>query len=309
MPLSFLAIKLLRLVITVWATMTFVFVVMRASGDPLLALVPPDLPDAVLAEYRERLGLEGSVIAQYGRYVANILQGEFGLSFRTQGPAWELVASRLPPTLLLGGSALLLALGIGVPLGLIAALRRDRWPDRAAMAFAVFGFAMPNFFFGILLILLFTLTLEWLPSAGMGSPAHLVMPAVTLGLAAAGLYARFVRSALLEVLEMPYLRTARAKGLGFARVLLVHALPNASLPLLTVLGFSVGTLIAGAVVTETVFAWPGVGRLMVISVGERDLAVVQLLVILIAVTISLVNLAIDLLYAVIDPRLRHGEGR
>jgi len=302
--LSYLVAKLLRLLVTMLLAVTFVFVVLRLSGDPVVALIPPDLPDDIIDEYRRRLGLDGPIWQQYLGYLGNVLRGEFGYSFRTAGPAADLVASRIGPTLVLGGLALGFALLVGIPLGIAAAVNRNRPADRLIMGFAVFGFAMPNFFLGILLILLFTLSLQWLPSAGWDGWRNLIMPVATLGLATAGSFARFTRSAMLEVLGAQYMLTAKAKGVSPRQRLLGHAFPNAAIPLVTLLGFSIGTMVAGAVVTETVFAWPGVGRLLVISVAERDLAVVQLIVILVALTMSLANLAVDIAYGLIDPRIR-----
>ncbi len=303
MTSRFLVRKLLRLLLTLWAAVTLVFVVLRLSGDPIVALVPADLPDAIIDQYRERLGLTGSILEQYGAYLSGVLRGDFGYSFRTAGPAWDVVASRVSATLLLGGAAMALAILVGIPAGIAAAHWHNRAGDRVIMTGAVFGYAMPNFFFGILLILLFTLNLQWLPSGGMGGFSHLIMPTLTLGLASAGAFARFTRSSLLEVLGAGYMRTARAKGLSLRRQMLVHALRGALVPLTTLLGFTIGALIAGAVVTETVFAWPGVGRLLVVSVSERDLAVVQLIVILAAATMAFANLAVDLAYGWLDPRI------
>jgi peptide/nickel transport system permease protein len=303
MTASFFLIRLVRVLATVWAAATLVFVALRLAGDPVAALIPPDLPDAVAQDYRERLGLDASIWVQYLRYLAAIPTGDFGFSFRTNGPALDLVAERIGATLLLTGSALGLAVGVGVPAGVLAAIRRNGAVDRIVMSVAVFGFAMPNFFFGILLILLFTMNLRWLPSSGMGGIEHLIMPALTLGLASAGAYARMTRSALLEVLESPFMRTARAKGLPPSRRLFVHGLRAILVPLVTLLGFSVGALIAGAIVTETVFAWPGVGRLLVVSVAERDLAVVQMIVILSAATMAVANALVDLALGVLDPRI------
>jgi peptide/nickel transport system permease protein len=303
MTASFFLIRLVRVLATVWAAATLVFVALRLAGDPVAALIPPDLPDAIAQDYRERLGLDASIWVQYLRYLAAIPTGDFGFSFRTNGPALDLVAERIGATLLLTGSALALAVGVGVPAGVLAAIRRNGAVDRIVMSVAVFGFAMPNFFFGILLILLFTMNLRWLPSSGMGGIEHLIMPALTLGLASAGAYARMTRSALLEVLESPFMRTARAKGLPPSRRLFVHGLRAILVPLVTLLGFSVGALIAGAIVTETVFAWPGVGRLLVVSVAERDLAVVQMIVILSAATMAVANALVDLALGVLDPRI------
>jgi len=300
---GFILGRLLRLVLTVWAAVTLVFVAVRLSGDPLAVLVPPDLPDALIAEYRARFGLDASLPVQYLRYLAGIAQGDFGISFRTGGPASDLVLARIPATLTLAGAALAVALVLGVPAGIAAATWRGTAVDRVLMAGAVFGYAMPNFFLGILLILMFTLWLGWLPSGGFAGPASLIMPALTLGLAAAGSYARFTRSALLEVMNAPWMRTARAKGLSWRRQMLVHALRATLVPLATLLGFTLGAMIGGAVVTETVFAWPGIGRLLVVSVAERDLAVVQMIVLLAAATMAVANMTVDLLYGLLDPRI------
>ena len=213
----------------------------------------------------------------------------------------------MPATVLLGVTAYLLAILVGVPAGIVAALRRNTVLDRAIMSFAVLGFALPNFFLGILLILLFSLSLQWLPSSGIGSPAHLVMPALTLGVFSAGTIARFTRSAMLETLSKLYMRAAAAKGAPPLYRILRHALPNAAIPVVTILGLNLGALIGGAIVVETVFAWPGVGRLLVSAVTARDLAVVQGLVLLLAATMVAANLTVDLLYGVLDPRIRTGR--
>jgi len=210
----------------------------------------------------------------------------------------------VPWTVLLGLSAYAVAILVGVPAGIVAALRRGSALDRMVMGFAVFGFALPNFFLGILLILLFSLTLQWLPSSGTGSILHLLMPAATLGVYTAGTLARFTRSAMLEVLSKPYMRAAAAKGAPPLYRVLRHALPNAAIPIVTVIGLNLGALVGGAVVVETVFAWPGIGRLLVTAVTSRDLAVVQALVLLVAVTMVAANLAVDLLYGLLDPRIR-----
>jgi peptide/nickel transport system permease protein len=216
----------------------------------------------------------------------------------------EVVAETLPATVELALTALLVALIIGVPLGIIAALNRNKAIDRFVMTFAVLGFSIPNFFLGILLILVFSMWLRVLPSSGTGGVLHLIMPAITLGTAIAGSLARFTRSSLLEVLNKNYMRAVAAKGVPRSRRIAVHALPNAAIPLLTVLGFRLGDLVAGSIITETVFAWPGVGRLLVSSVTRRDLAVVQGVLIWAAFTMVIANLLVDLAYGWIDPRVR-----
>ena len=231
-------------------------------------------------------------------------QASSEIRYVTIGPVIDIILERVPATLSLGLVAYLLAVLIGIPLGIVAALQRGRFVDRAIMAFSVLGFALPNFFLGILMILLFSLVLQVLPSSGTGTIWHFVMPAVTLGTFTAGTLARFTRSAMLEVLEKPYMRAAAAKGVPAVKRILFHALPNAAIPIVTIVGLNIGQLIAGAIVVETVFAWPGVGRLLVTAVSQRDLALVQGLVLFIAATMVLANLIVDLSYGLLDPRIR-----
>lgn len=304
MNLRFAALKVARTALTLWLVVTFVFVVLRTSGDPIVTLLPPDAEPEVIEYYRELWGLDRPLLAQYAGYVSSVMRGDFGISLRDTRPVAQIVAERVPATLLLGVAALAVALAVGVPLGILAAVRRNSVWDRAAMAFAVFGFAIPNFFFGILLILLFSLWLRWLPSSGIGTVWHIVMPAATLGLATAGTLARFTRSSMLEVLRRPFMRAAQARGMDATGRILRHALPNAAIPLVTVLGLQLGALVAGAIITETVFAWPGIGRLLVSAVAARDLAVVQGLVLMIGCTMVIANLLVDLAYGLLDPRIR-----
>lgn len=306
--IRFWLIRLARTALTLWLVVTFTFVVLRTSGDPVVALIGADALPAEIEQFRRKWGLDEPLPAQYLRYVGQMATGQFGVSLRDGRPVAKIIAERVPATLALGLTAYLAAVLIGVPAGIAAALRRGRALDRAVMAFAVFGFALPNFFLGILLILLFSLSLQVLPSSGSGTAWHLVMPVITLGTFTAGTLARFTRSAMLEVIERPYMRAAAAKGAPAWRRVLLHALPNAAIPVVTVMGLNLGQLIAGAIVVETVFAWPGVGRLLVTAVSSRDLAVVQGLVLVIAATMVLANLAVDLLYGVLDPRIREGEG-
>ncbi|MGZ8266142.1 MAG: ABC transporter permease [Burkholderiales bacterium] len=241
---------------------------------------------------------------QYLRYFVGVARGDFGISIADDRTVLAVIADALPATLQLALSALAVAVVVGVPLGIVAALNRNKPVDRFVMTFAVLGYSIPNFFLGILLILVFSMWLRVLPSSGVGSAWHLVMPAMTLGTAIAGSLARFIRSSMLEVLNKHYMRTAAAKGVSRERRILAHALPNAAIPLLTVLGFKLGDLVAGAIVTETVFAWPGVGRLLISAVTRRDLAVVQGVLIWAAFTMVVANLTVDLLYGWIDPRVR-----
>jgi peptide/nickel transport system permease protein len=305
----FWLVKIARTLLTLWFVVTFTFVVQRTSGDPLQSLLGPDATIEEMDQYRAQWGLDRPIYEQYLVYVANMARGEFGKSYRDGREVTDIIAERVGATLGLGLSAYLVATLIGVPAGIFAALRRGSAIDRLIMGFAVFGFALPNFFLGILMILLFSLTLRWLPSSGTGGVLHVVMPAMTLGMYTAGTLARFTRSAMLDVLDKLYIRAAAAKGASRFRQILAHALPNAAIPVVTIVGLNLGELIAGAIVVETVFAWPGVGRLLVSAVSSRDLAVVQALTLLIATTMVLTNLAVDLLYGVLDPRTRvSGKG-
>jgi peptide/nickel transport system permease protein len=305
--LRFWALKIGRSLLTIWFVVTAVFIVLRVSGDPVQSLLPPDSTPEEIAYFREAWGLDRPLIEQYGRYVVNIAQGEFGKSYRDGREAIDIISERVPWTLMLGLTAFILSIIVGLPMGILAALKRNTIIDRMIMAVAVFGFALPNFFFGILLILLFSLTLRWLPSSGTGTALHLIMPAATLGLATAGTLARFTRSAILEVLGKVYMRAAAAKGVPFTKRLISHALPNAAIPIVTIMGLNLGALVGGAIVVETVFAWPGVGRLLVTAVSSRDLTVVQALVLLISFTMVIANLTVDLLYGLLDPRIRVGK--
>jgi peptide/nickel transport system permease protein len=297
-------VRSVRLLATLFIVVIAVFFMMRLSGDPISGLAGPDAPPEVIEQLRVKWGLDRPLAVQLLAYLGNVARGDFGSSLRYDIPATRLFLERLPATLQLGGCSLLLSILFGMPLGIIAAMRQHSPIDRLVMSLSVLGFAMPNFFLGILFILFFSLQLNWLPSFGNGSAAHLVMPVLTLGLSSAGAIARFSRSCMLDVLNQPYIASARARGIAYTRRTLVHALPNASIPLVTILGLRLGDLIAGAIIVETVFAWPGVGRLLADSVMDRDLPVVQVIVLSTAFTMVLANLAVDLLYGWLDPRMR-----
>lgn len=306
--IGWLAFKLLRAAFTMWLVVTFVFFVLRLTGDPVQQLLPDDASPEVFDFYRAKWGLDRPIWEQYLAYWASLFEGDFGISFRNNQPAFEMVWERSGKTALLGLTALGFALLIGLPMGALAAMRRDGWVDRTVMSLAVFGFSMPNFFLGILLILIFSLQLRVLPSSGSDSWAHLAMPAFTLGTAFAAQIARFARSAMIDVLNKPYMRTAASKGAGPMRQAVAHAAPNAAIPIVTIVGMKLGELMGSAVVTEVVFAWPGLGRLLTHSVANRDLAVVQCILMLIALTMVTANVATDLLYGWLDPRVRVGRG-
>ncbi len=263
---------------------TFAFVVLRLSGDPALMIMGPEAPPEVIAAFRKAWGLDEPIWMQYFDYFGAIAQGELGRSMRDGRPAIALVLERIPATLALTLPAMALKVGIGIPSGIYAALHRGSLTDRAVMTAAVAGFTVPSFVLALLLVLVFSVQLGWLPSGGQESWRHAILPVITLGVGGAAVLARFTRSAMLEILGQPYIRTASAKGLSWRAVVIGHALPNAAIPTVTIVGFMVGTLIAGAVVVESVFSWPGVGRLLVVAVANRDLAVVQCILLLVAVT-------------------------
>ncbi|SFJ21391.1 peptide/nickel transport system permease protein [Bosea sp. OK403] len=299
----FLALRAGRAILTLLICVSAVFIALRLAGDPADIMLSIDTPPDVRAYYRDLWGLDQPLHQQYLRYLLSAARGDFGASFADDRPAFAAVLEALPKTALLGTSALLLALLVGLPLGVLAALRHNSVIDRLAMASAVFGYAIPIFFLGILLILLFALKLRVLPSAGSDTPAHLILPMVTLGLPLAGRLARFARTSTLEVLGKPFIRAARGRGVMPFGVVIRHALPNASVPLLMFLGIEIGGILAGSAVVETIFAWPGVGRLLVDSVATRDLAVVQAVILTITVIMICANLLVDILHILIDPRL------
>jgi peptide/nickel transport system permease protein len=302
--LRFLALRLARAGLTIVLVVTFAFVVLRMSGDPAIMIMSPEAPVEALEAFRRAWGLDLPIWQQYLRYFGAIAQGELGQSMRDGRPAIQLVVERIPATLAITLPALALKIGLGIPSGVYAALHRNSVIDRAVMALAVAGFTVPSFVLGLILVLIFAVQLGWLPSGGQDSWRSVILPVVTLGLGGAGVLARFTRSAMLEVLGQPYIRTASAKGVPWGAVIRGHALPNAAVPTVTVVGFMVGTLMAGAVVVESVFSWPGVGRLLVVAVSNRDLAVVQCILLLVAITMVASNLIVDFLYGVLDPRLR-----
>jgi len=299
-----LTIRLARAALTIAIVISFAFIILRSSGDPAQLILGPDTPPEALAAFRHAWGLDRPLPIQYVRYVLAILRGDLGVSMRDGTPALAMVASRIPATLQLMVPALLLNILIGVPAGVLAALRRGSLTDRLVMLAAVAGFTVPTFVLGLVLVLIFAVGLHWLPSSGWSGLSSAVLPVVTLGFGGAAVLARFTRSAMLEVLGRPYIRAASAKGLTWRQVVTHHALPNAAIPTVTIVGFMVGGLMAGAVVTESVFAWPGLGQLLVIAVASRDLAVVQVILLLVAATMVAANLIVDLAYGVLDPRLR-----
>ncbi len=301
---AFLAYRLVRALVALWLVSTVVFVVMRLSGDPVPLLLPPDAPTAEIARVRGELGLDRPLPVQYAVYLGNVLHGDFGRSIHFRQPAMGVALSYLRATFELGVVAFLIAVVVALPVGVFSAVRRNSPLDHAAMGLALVGQSAPTFFLGILLILSFSLWLNLFPTSGRGDWRHLVLPALTLGAFAMASIARITRSAMLEVLRADFIRTARAKGLAELVVVARHGLKNAALPILTITGLQFGTLLGGAVVTETVFAWPGMGRLAIQSIYNRDYPVVQSTVFIAAALFVLINLSVDVLYGVLDPRTR-----
>ena len=296
--IGYAAISLLLLSLTI-----FVFV--RITGDPTVLLVEPGASRDDIEALRQDLGLDRPLVVQYGYFMAGLVRGDFGRSFYYRTPVLELYLSRLPNSLLLAVAAMSFSLLIGIPSGIIAAVRVNGWWDSAGKIFALLGLSMPSFWVGLLLILFFSVFLGWLPSSGSGTGWHLVMPAFALGWYFAAAHMRLTRSSMLDVLGSEYVKLARLKGLPEALVIGKHAFKNALIPVLTLAGINLVLMVNVAVVVETVFAWPGVGRLLYEGIAFRDFPVVQATVLLGGAMIVLVNLAVDLLYAVIDPRIRY----
>lgn len=298
--------RLLQMIPVIIGITLIVFVLLRISGDPVILMLPEDAPAEQIEALRRNLGLDRPVHEQYVIFMGNLVRGDFGRSIRYGNqPVLPIVLERLPATLRLTAGAVVVAVIISFPAGLIAAVYRRRLPDYAASTFSIIGEAMPNFWLGIMLILIFSIHLRMFPVSGSGTFMHLILPAVTLGTGLAALLTRLMRSGMLEVLGQDYVRTARAKGLRQNVVLVKHAVRNAILAYVTVLGMQVASLMAGAVVTEQVFAWPGIGLLAVQAIYSRDMAVVQAVVILAALIVMVANLIVDLLYAAIDPRIQY----
>ncbi|RMD82776.1 MAG: ABC transporter permease [Candidatus Dadabacteria bacterium] len=305
---AYLRKRLLVAVPVVFGVVTVVFSLVHVlPGDPVDALLGQAARPADRIELRHRLGLDRPLAQQYAAFVGGLLRGDLGRSLTRGVPVSRLIAERLPATAVLAAAGLAISLFIGIPLGVLAAARPASAVDRLGLSASLLGVAMPNFWLGPTLALVFAVRLAWLPLAGSGSPAHLVLPALTLGTSAAGILARITRASVLEVLHEDWIQTARAKGLSETAVLVRHGLANALVPIISVAGLELGGLLAGSIITETIFAWPGIGRLLVEAITARDYPVVQGCVLVIAIGYVLVNLLTDLAYAWADPRVRYGE--
>lgn len=305
--LSFLATRLFSAAIVVLGVMCMVFFLIHmVPGDPVDMMLGESARATDREALRVALGLDQPLLVQMQKYFTNLFQFDLGTSLHSRRPISEIILERLPATLELAVAALGVAVLIAFPLGVIAAVRKDTLWDRGAMSFSLIGVSIPNFWMGPVLILVFSLWLGWFPVSGRDGIGSLVLPAITLGTALAAVLSRMVRSTLLEVLSEDYIRTARAKGLSETSVVLKHGLRNALLPIITLLGLQLGVLLGGAVITETVFSWPGIGKLTIDSIMKRDYPVVQACVLLISLAYVVVNVVTDLVYAWVDPRIRTG---
>ncbi len=291
-------------VLVLFCVATVSFFLVRLAGDPVRQMLPPDATLAQERTLRATLGLDRSLLGQYVSYMTGLLHLDLGQSVFFHRPALDVISERLPATILLAGGALVVSLAIAIPAGIVSALRRGTATDSAVMAAVLVGQSTPAFWVGILLILVFSVNLQVLPASGMGDLSNLVLPAVTLGLYSMAMIARLLRSSLVDVLGEDYIRTARAKGLAGWQVVMSHGLRNASLPVITVVGLEIGNLLGGAILTEQVFSWPGVGRLTVEAVTYRDYPLMQATVLFLATVFVVVNLLVDLSYAALDPRVR-----
>jgi ABC-type dipeptide/oligopeptide/nickel transport system permease component len=285
------------------ATLVFALIHL-VPGDPVHAMLGESAAPADVALLRTRLGLDRPLIVQYASYMKGVATGNLGRSLRTDQPVARVIAERMPATAELALAALVLAIGTAIPLGILAAVRAGKAVDYAATTLSLVGISMPTFWLGPLLALVFSVALGWLPVSGRGTLAHLVLPAVTLGAPLAAVLARMTRASMLEELREPYVLAARARGVSIARAVVKHAFRNSLVPIVTVVGLQLGSVLTGAVITETIFAWPGVGRLLVQSIGARDYPAVQGCILLIAATYVAANLLVDLLYGWLDPRIR-----
>jgi ABC-type dipeptide/oligopeptide/nickel transport system permease component len=301
---TFLLRRLWQSLVVLLGVSFVVFLILHLTGDPALVLLSPEATAEDVRRFREAMGFNDPFIVQYWRFLTGALHGDFGQSVRHGEPAFGLVIERLPATFELAGAALLLALVLSIPAGIVSAVRRNTLVVYVSTVVALLGQSMPTFWLGIMLILLISVQLQWLPSSGRGGLEHLVLPAVTLGLFTTARITRLTRSGMLEVLNQDYIRTARAKGVSNPPVVWKHALKNAAIPIVTIVGIELGTLLGGSVITETIFAWPGVGRLSVQAIYNRDYPVVQASVFLLATTFVLVNLLVDVIYTYLDPRIR-----
>ena len=297
--------RVIQTIFVAFAALIVVFVLVRLSGDPAALMAGPDASQADVEQIRHSLGLDRPIQVQFVDYLGHAVRGDFGLSLRYGQPALSVVMDHLGATLELTAVGMLLSVLFAVPAGVISATRRDTWADRIVTVGALWGQTLPVFWLGIVLIVIFSVKLGWLPTSGRGGLSHLILPAITLAAFNMARIARLVRSEMLDVISQDFIQVARSKGLAEHTILIRHALKSAAIPVVTIIGLQVGQLLGGAVVTETVFAWPGVGRLMIQAIFFRDFPLVQVAILILALAVTVINLAVDLSYAWLDPRIRY----
>lgn len=303
---TFIVSRLVQMVFTIFVVSLMVFFLVRLKGDPITVMAPPTFTQEQVEALRRAWGFDEPLIQQYGIFVSKALRGDFGTSVQARIPAMELVLQRLFNTYKLAGLAAVVSLIIAIPLGILSAINRNTWLDLIATTSSTLGTAMPSFWLGLMLILVFSVNLRVLPAFGAMEPTSIILPAFTLGVGIAARISRLTRSAMLEVLSQDYIRTAYSKGLNPGKVNYKHALRNAMIPVVTAFALQLGWLLGGAVVVESVFAWPGIGRLVIEAINVRDITVVQAALFWFALTFILINLITDILYTIIDPRIKFG---
>ncbi len=297
--------RIYQALIVFFVVTAIVFSILHISGDPLALLMPPDAPPSDVEEMRRTLGLDKPLIVQYGLFLKNAVQGNLGVSYHHGQPALKLVLERLPASLELVITTMVISLVLAMPIGVWAASRRGRLIDRASLLGSLIGISAPPFWIGIAFILIFSVELRWFPSSGRGTWAHLVLPATSLALYRLALFIRLIRAGMLDIMTMDFIRTARSKGVSEQKVIYKHALKNTLIPFVTIAGMQMGSLLAGAIVTEKVFAWPGMGRLFLDAIGVMDFPVIIAWALVTATIFLTVNLAVDIVYVWLDPRIRH----
>jgi len=303
---QFIIRRILVAFVVLFGVSTFVFFMVHLiPGDPATVMLGVRATPTRVAALRESMGLDEPLVVQYGNFLLNVVQGDFGRSFRTNRPVVHEIQVRMWPTVQLAFAGMGLALLIGIASGVLAASKRDTWVESAVMVLAMVGISIPNFVLGMLLMLLFSVHLRWLPTMGYGTPLHLVLPALSLGFLYSAIIARITRSSMVEILGMDYIRSARAKGLSEQTVMYKHALRNGLIPVVTIAGLYLGVLLGGAVVIETLFSWPGLGRLAVESIAARDYPMIQGIVLVLATGFVFVNLLVDISYGFLDPRIQY----
>ncbi|SDN29036.1 peptide/nickel transport system permease protein [Psychrobacillus sp. OK028] len=301
---KYLAKRLLQIPPVLFIVTIMIFVLVYIAGDPVATMLPADASPEEIAQFRHALGFDEPFYVQFGNYILDLLRGDFGESYQYGTSALGLVLERLPATLELATASMIIAILIAIPLGILSAVKPNTFIDFFATSFSVLGKAIPNFWLGIMLILVFSVTLKVLPVSGTGSYAHIVLPAITLGTAMSAEITRLVRSSMLEILHQDYIRTARSKGLKYSAVVIKHAFKNSLVPVITITFLQAAALVGGSLITEMIFAWPGLGQLIIQAVYAKDLPIIQAAVFVTASMIIFINILTDIMYRVLDPRIK-----